>query len=512
MTERENKELLFKALQEKSKIAAQENFLKFIQYMNPLFVTSRHHEVIAEKLEYVESGDIRRLIVCMPPRSGKSLMVSEYFPAWFLGRHPDQQVLAVSYGIDLAKTWGKRVRDMIDSSEYQGIFDLEISKSTKAADRWETTKGGIYNASGVTGGIAGKGAHLGLIDDPLNEQDAYSKAAREHVTRWYPGGFLSRLMPGGRICMLSTRWNEEDLVGFVLREAEENPEQVQWELLSIPALLDDEGAKMLGYPEDTTFWPVDENMVDKAQLAGWPTIELKEKKASLPDYQWQALYMQRPSAVEGAIIKRNDWQRWMSKEPPECQYIVLSCDTAFGTTEASDYSALIVWGVFADPKLEPEDVQPQDQHFIALSSQKGRWEYPDLRRKVIEIYKEYKPDIILIEKKASGQSLIQDLQRTLLPVYAYQPDKDKVARAHACAPAFHQERVWVPTNLKSEYWVNQLIDECARFSGTGAARDDLVDATTQAILWVRDNLLLQFESDQYAEEEPTGFMGKKAYN
>jgi len=508
---------LIQALELRTQKAAQDNFLTFIQTMNPLFVVSRHHEVIAEKLEAVERGDTRRLIVTMPPRSGKSLMVSEYFPTWYLGRHPTHQALAVSYTGDFAKQWGKKVRDYIETDEYRTIFpNTQISRNTRAAATWTTTAGGIYNSAGITSGIAGKGAHIGLIDDPLNEQDAYSKAAREHVIRWWPAGFLSRLMPNGRIVVLSTRWNEEDLIGYVLQEAKENPEQAQWEILSIPAILDKPTATLLGPPcvEGETFWPVNEAMVDKAQLAGWPTQELLEKKASLPDYQWQALYMQRPSAVEGAIIKRDDWQLWQGLEPPECEYTLLSCDTAFETTNISDFSALCLWGVFADPNKEKMDLEPGDYHFICLSSEKGRWEYPELRQKVRDTYAEHRPDVILIEKKASGQSLIQELQRSLLPVAAYQPDKDKVARAHACSPAFHQGRVWIPDPLKYT-WAEQLMDECARFSATGSAKDDLVDATTQAVLWVRDNFLLNLSIDKWNDDwndwEEPAFARRRGY-
>jgi len=511
----EAKAQLLQALEERARLAAQNNFLDFIRVMNPLFVVSNHHRVIAEKLEAVEAGDIRRLIVTMPPRSGKSLMVSEYFPCWYLGRHPNHQALAVSYTGDFAKTWGKKVRDYITSPEYSAIFPgTEISRESRAAASWTTTAGGIYNSAGITSGIAGKGAHIGLIDDPLNEQDAYSKAAREHVIRWWPAGFLSRLMPNGRVVVLSTRWNEEDLIGFVLDQAKEHEDQVQWEVLSIPAILDDAGSNLLSLPKDETFWPVDEEMVDKAQLAGWSTKELLEKKASLPDYQWQALYMQRPSAVEGAIIKRDDWQIWQQPDPPECQYTILSCDTAFETNNQADFSALTLWGVFPDPEIEPEDIEPGDYHFICLSSVKGRWDFTDLRRKVREIYDEHRPDVILVEKKASGQSLIQDMQRSLLPVLAYQPDKDKVARAHACAPAFAQGRVWIPNPFNYK-WAEQLMDECARFSATGSSKDDLVDATTQAILWVRDNFLLDIALDRWDSEwdDPIvkRWRGKAAY-
>lgn len=500
LVELELKRKLRAALTEKAALIAQERFLTFVQLLRPMFTKARHHEIIAEHLEAVESGSIRRLMIWAPPRSSKSEMISRLFPAWWLGRHPNHEVLSVSYAVELAQTFGKEVRDIIQSPEYAQVFPAtRISASSRAMYHWETTAGGIYNAAGITGGIAGKGAHIGLIDDPLNEQDAYSKAKIEHVKRWWPAGFTSRLMPDARVIILSTRWNEEDLSGFVLRESENNSAQVPWTVLSIEALLEERGSKLLGYPVGTSFWPVNDEMKAKgSKLPGWSTKELKERRAGMPDYQWQALYMQRPSAVEGAIIMRDYWQKWKKTPLPVCQYKVLSLDTAFSTASTADYSACVVWGVFEPPNKEKEDIKGTDHNFIALHSEKGRWAFPELRQKVLDLYRKHTPDIILIEKKASGQSLIQDLERSLLPIYAYEPDRDKAARAHACTPLFKQGRIWTPDpELLENKWAAELIDECARFSPSGAAHDDLVDATTQAILWVRSNLMLRLEDEPH---------------
>lgn len=496
----EKKELHAKAI-ELAVQQASEHFLPFIELINPRFVRSRHHEIIAEHLEAVERGEIKRLMVFMPPRASKSFMISEYYPAWFMGRNSTKQVLAVSYGITLAEDFGRKVRNIINTDDYRRIFPtVSISSDSRAAAKWHTTDGGVYNAAGVTGGIAGKGAHLGLIDDPLNEQDSFSKARRDHVINWYPGGFTSRLMPGGRVVILMTRWHEDDLAGHLLSQigpGTKNP----WTILSIPAILDEDGAALLDLPKDGTFWPVKDDCPEDAELKGWPLEELLDKRQGpnpMPPYQWEALYMQQPIAEEGNILKRNYWSDWVAPDPPELEYTFLSCDTAFSTKSSADFSALVTWGVFRN-----EDNVPQ---LICLGSEKGRWEYPDLRNKIIDKYEYHNSDCILIEKQASGQSLIQDLYRAGLPVVPYQPDKDKVSRAHACTPLLLGGRVWIPFN---KGWASELINECSSFPS--GRHDDLVDATTQAILWVKDGMLVTHPRDPWEDKEDTPKKSRRGY-
>lgn len=468
--------------------AAQERLLPFIEFVNPFFVRGRHHEIIAEHMEAVESGEIKRLMVFMPPRASKSFMISEFFPAWYFGRHPRHQVLAISYNIDLAQDFGRKVRNIIRSPEYQRVFkDTKISQETRAANHWMTEAGGVYNAAGVTGRIAGKGAHLGLIDDPLNEQDAYSEAARKHVIRWWPAGFTSRLMPGGRVVVLQTRWHEEDLAGFLLEDIKTNPLQEKWTTLSIPALLDNAGSKLLGYMPGTTFWPPEPNPPSDAELAGWSTKELEMKKAGMPDYQWQALYMQNPTMEGGNIIKNEYWQDWTDDEPPELFYSFLSCDTAYSEKDTASYTAITHWGIFYNENNIP--------CLILLGAKKGRWPYHEMRDKIMLMYEELRPDVILVEQKASGQSLLQDLAVSGLPSHPFNPDRDKVARAHSISPLMNAGRVYAP--LRHD-WAQAVIDECAAFP-TGRDKD-YVDCTTQAVIWARDGLFISHPSDVAAME------------
>ena len=805
-------------------IEASQHFLPFCQFLNPLFVVSRHHEIIAEHLEAVERGDIRHLMVFMPPRSSKSFMISEYFPAWYLGKHPNQQVLSISYKTDLAEGWGRKVRDTVLSEDFRGIFpDCRISPGHRAMGSWGLTKGGVYNIGAIVGGVAGKGAHLGIIDDPLNEQDAYSQAARDHAIRWWPAGFTSRVMPDGRIIILmcltgdtdvlmgngtikklnsirpgdlistyedgkrtskpveffvpqgpkeifklvtpnhsvkgsgnhpflvkrekleyvrldqikpgdlivssfcnslgdepitleqawllgfmfgdgwvtehpnkqgamrwatcwaygideeqnekvlklfeqefgkapkktkfgyyrfeiaaagrwfkehglvgtaktkrvpdfiftsslrirqefltgfvaadghkdkkkqttirlankeligdlrnlayslgirpsnvhmqtrtyqpphspkpiiatnwafsfgarrevaefgfarvrsvepcgieevfdltvadnhnfianglvchNTRWHEEDLAGHVLRESENNPNQHQWTTLKIPALLDEQAATMLGYTPGTSYWPVPEDAPKEAQLKGWPTDELLKRKAGMPEYQWASVYQQDPKVEGGTIIKEDWWKIWDKADPPFLDYIIISCDTAFSTASTADFSVIQTWGVFRHKDTEDESASNK---MICLAVKKGRWEYPELVQRVVKQCKKYKPDVILVEKQSSGQSLIQDLLKTGWPVAPYNPDRDKIARAHSCTRLFKAGKLWLPKATEKMTWVKEFVHDCSIFPA--GKHDDTVDAATQAIIWAREQFLIQSDEDlgvdTFDEEAP----------
>jgi len=481
---------------------SQGRYLSFIQALDPSFCRSKHHEIIAEHLEAVERGDITRLMIFMPPRSSKSLMVSQYYPPWYLGKHPNHQVMAISYNIELAEKFGRFVRNVIQSPEYKQIFTkTSISKDARAAARWQTTEGGEYNAAGVTGGIAGRGWNLGLIDDPLNEQDAYSKPSREHVLQWYPAGFRSRQMPGGKVILLMTRWHDQDLAGHLLQESLSDPGKDQWTVIKIPALLDKVSSKLLSLPENTTYWPQHMDPPETSLLYGWTTEEVKQTKANMPPGQWQALYMQNPVVEGGNILKNIYWKRWNKKDPPECNYVFMSMDTAFSTKDSADFSVITTWGVFT----RTNEAKKKQNCLMLLGAKRGRWDFPKLRKETLISYEYHKPDAIVIEKKASGQSLIQELTQAGLPVMPFQPDKDKEARAHACVPMFYQGLIWAP----NKEWAEPLIEECARFPAS--PNDDFVDATTQAVRWVRDAMLI-FGTDEpweHIDEDSEGWSRKR---
>lgn len=829
LSEAEKKRVLELVFQRMA-LEAKDKFLPFIHFMDPHFCEGRHHQIIAEHLEALENNEFNRLAVWMPPRSGKSFLISKYFPAWFIGRHPRSQILAISYSIDQVKTWGRQVRSVVQDKNFQAVFPgVQVSPDFRAADQWTTTDGGIYNGAGITGGIAGKGASLGIIDDPINEQDAYSVAALKHVQRWYPGGFRSRLMPNGKIvltqCMTgdtqvlmgdktwkplseiekgdlvetwndgqfetktvlnsgitgndpiytiktgnhtvrcnnrhpflvwrpdelslqpsarttewvkaedlvvgdklvvayswkgdgkekrlskddawllgfmlgdgwvvkrhrrrkaeyatcvakgihktlnekvirlfkskwgvditltnagyyrtdkhrvgnwlarnglkpgvgakdkripsyiyrsrpaireaflsgfvaadgmlrssgrveiglanrelvadvkrlamslgykvsnisedhawrqppnsptpvwsecfrvsynidnkakvpfesksvtsisigasedvydlevednanfiaeglvvhNTRWNLEDLSGWLTQRAKENPELDQWKVLKIPGLLDLEAATMLGwtpelsgeYSPDTTYWPPAENPPEGAELTGWSTKYMKQTKLELPENQWQALYMQNPIPEGGAIFKDSYFQSWVEQTPPDCDFTMFSIDTAYSKKQKADFSAISYLGTW---KNETGFV-----NLIGLGAWKGRWSFPEQKAEIIRLYHEHKPDVILVEEKATGKSIIDELRLAGLPVAGFNPGRDdKATRAHACCPYIFDGRFWLPAHKE---WANDLRAELLRFTGTGNEKDDWVDTVTQAIIWLRQNNLLTISTD-----------------
>lgn len=501
--EKFSEEQLYYALE-----AARDDLLAFIMFMNPDFVVAPHHRLISDKLMSVFKGDILRQMIFMPPRSSKSFMMNEYFPAWTLGRMPNWQYIVASHSSPLAEGFSREVRNMVNSPAYKMVFPLvELRADSRAANRWHTTEKGVYTAVGTGGAVAGRGANLALIDDPISEQDAWSKAERKKIIRWWPAGLRSRLMPNGRIIICQTRWHQNDLSGWLLEQERVNEDADKWDVLSIPALINDEEAKMLNearekligqgfigedYPvlePGQTYWPVTpEYEHADFGLRGWHTSELEQTKKNMPDYQWQALYMQRPTAEEGNILKVSWWKDWNKYNPPQCEYVLVSMDTAFSTEEASSYSALITWGVFFD-----EDGQA---NLIMLGAQKGRWEYPTLRKKAFEIWSLHKPDIMLIEKKASGQSLLQDLKSSGIPVAEFLPDRDKVSRAHACTPVFNAGLIHAPTNKQ---WAQDVMHECAGFPSMEDT--DYVDCVTQAIIWLRKGSWLRHPDDMHWQGE-----------
>lgn len=823
-----------KELEESAQLAikaAREDLLAFALMIRPNFVVGPHHKVIADHLKMVWNGHIRRLMIFMPPRSGKSEMTSVLFPAWCLGHSPSWHTISVSHSATLAEDWSREVRNIVSTDIYQHIFpQVSLRQDSRAANRWHTTFRGVYTALGVGGHVAGRGAHLALLDDPISEQDAYSKAKRDRVNNWYPGGLRTRLMPGGRViltmCMVgdtkvsmadgtykelkdivpgdmvmawkngslvprkilnhtcqglddvfelktgnntvranarhpflvrsprgnyrwvklgeldnigknsclvvggenpinetatiteeeawllgfmfgdgwvthgerkfsgerknvyryatcwahgndpvveskvyslfeklfsvkmrkttfgyyrtdrkeigkwlvehglvgkaktkrlpsfifseplnireaflnghntadghirypgtsreywcmtisnrdlcedirhlarscgycpsnicsysgvgqppnspspikytnysfgwpknkkdsfhfrrvrsiksvgkelvydvevedaecfladglvshNTRWSVGDLAGWLLEQQKNNPDADKWTVLTFPALLDEQSAEELEiarerlinqgvispmYPNmevGKTYWPVLQGYGDEDEgLRGWKTEELISTRENTPPHEWNALYMQRPSLEEGNIIKSGWWKRWPQAKPPKCRYVFMSMDTAYSEKESADYSAITTWGIF-------NNENDRNPNLMLLGAQKGRWDFPELRKRTMDLYRFYQPDAILIEKKASGQSLIQDLRSMGVPVLEYNPEKDKVARAYASTPVFHGGRVWAPNNKN---WAEDVIYECGVFPS--GVSDDYVDTVTQAVLWARQS-------------------------
>lgn len=434
---------------------ARERLLACAVGLWPSYAPAPHHRAIAEKLEAVERGEIKRLMISMPPRHGKSLLCSEFFPAWYLGRNPEKQVIFATYSQDLAEDFGRRARNWLRDDAYRAIFPgVEIAADSSAASRFSVGQRGAYFAVGVGASITGRGADVLLIDDPLKgREEADSETMRRRLKDWYTSVAYTRLMPGGSIVIVQTRWHPDDLSGWILEEHAHE----KWEVLSLPAISADGKA----------LWP------DRYPLETLETI-----KATLPERDWSALYQQSPVVEGGNILKSHWWKKWEGKHPPECGYILQSWDTAFSEKDVktNSYNARTTWGVFVS--------QDGNRSLVMIEAWRGKVDYPTLRDEALKSYREHKPDCVIVEKKSRGQSLIQDLRRFGVPVVEYQPDADKVTRAYAVQAMLESGQIYYPPRR----WADEVINECALFPN--CVTNDYVDTCTQAWLRVRNAGLL----------------------
>ena len=446
-----------------------DDFLEFVKHMWPEFVEGYHHKIIAEKFNKLAKGEIKRLIVNMPPRHSKSEFASNYLPAWMIGRNPKLKIIQTTHTAELAVRFGRKAKNVIDSPEYQEVFKTKLQEDSKAAGRWETEGGGEYFAAGVGGAITGRGADLLIIDDPHKEQDAMSKEGFDKAYEWYTSGPRQRLQPGGAIVVVMTRWSTKDLTGRLM-QGQKEVKGDQWEVIEFPAIM----------PSGLPVWP-----------EYWKLDELEKVEATLPIAKWNAQWMQAPTAEEGALIKREWWQDWPHENPPQTEFIIQSYDTAFLKKETADYSAITTWGMFRDDENQ--------MHIILLDAEKDRYEFPELRRVAHESYLFWRPQMVLIEAKASGIPLTHELSRMGIPVVNYTPSKgnDKHVRVNTVAPFFESGRVWAPMHKQ---YAQEVIEECAAFPN--GSHDDYVDSMTQAIMRFRQGGFLLHPEDEQEEIKP----------
>ena len=455
----------------KKREVAQDKFIKFVEKVWPTFISGRHHKIMADAFERVANGELKRLIINMPPRHTKSEFASYLLPAWFLGKFPHKKVIQTSHTAELAVGFGRKVRNLVDSEVYNGIFpELNLQADSKAAGRWNTSKGGDYFAIGVGGAVTGKGADLLIIDDPHSEQEAALAQVNPEIYdktyEWYTSGPRQRLQPGGAIVIVMTRWSQKDLTGQVLKSAAQRGGE-EWKVIEFPAIM----------PSGKPLWP-----------EFWSLEELEALKEELPNSKWQAQYQQQPTSDASAIIKREWWQIWEHDSPPHCEFIIQSWDTAFLKSERADYSACTTWGVF----YKDDDTGERQANIILLNAFKKRMEFPELKQRAYEEWKEWEPDAMIVEAKAAGSPLIFELRQMGIPVSEFTPSKgnDKIARLNAVADLFASGRVWVP----NRNWAEELVEEVAAFPA--GEHDDMVDSMTQALLRYRQGGFLRLPTDE----------------
>jgi predicted phage terminase large subunit-like protein len=461
--------------------ACEDNFLTFVRSVWPEFIAGRHHKIIAEKLEQIARGEIKRLIINMPPRHTKSEFASYLFPAWMIGKRPQMKIIQATHTTELAVNFGRKVKNLLETEEYQEIFpNCELAADSKASGRWDTKSGGMYYAVGVGSNLAGRGGDLIIIDDPHSEQTAMSASGFENAWEWYTAGPRQRLQPGGAIVLVQTRWSEKDMTGQLVKNMTKDERADQWEVVELPAIM----------PSGDSCWP-----------EFWSVDELLSVKASVPPYQWNAQYQQNPTAEEMSILKRDWWRLWDREQVPNLEYVIQSYDTAFSKRETADYSAITTWGVF-----RPEETGGP-AHLILLDAKKGRWDFPELKDIALDLFNYWEPETVIVEAKASGMPLTQELRQMGIPVVNFTPSRgnDKLTRVHSISPLFEAGMVWAP----DEPWATELIEECAAFPN--GSHDDLVDSTTQALMRYRQGNFVSIPTDDWEEDEGSMNLSAASY-
>jgi predicted phage terminase large subunit-like protein len=507
--------------------AARDHFLPFVTLMWPDFIPGAHHTIMAEAFEEVVKGNIKRLIINMPPRFTKSELSSWLLPAWVMGRKPTEKVIQASNTEALASGFGRKVRNLIsgdnnDTDQTVNMFkrvfpNVWLAKDSQAAAGWHTNRGGEYFAIGVNGKVTGKGASLAVLDDLHSEQEAKqaetNPAVFDMVWSWYSSGIRQRLQPGGKIVIPMTRWSKRDIAGRLIKQMQdaEGPAD-KWEVISFPAILDE------GEPTERSMWP-----------GFWPLDELQKTRAALPVAKWQAQYMQEPTSDTAAILKREYWRiwgedkevdlkegrtscpspqhavAWGQGKPPACDYIIQSWDCATGTKDRSHPSAMTEWGVF---RTEDSKTGKTINNIFLLSSFKRRMEFPELKAKAKQFYEESMPDSLLIENKSAGIQLLQEFRAMGIPALSFDKSSrgkstgvrgvgtnDKTARANIIVDIFASGYVWAPDTRFAE----EVIMQCADFPN--GEEDDLVDTTVQAMMRFRAGGLIRTEHDEEEERD-----------
>lgn len=465
-------ELVDEVLERRGVEAMQRDFLKFILQMQPDYLMGVHLKRLGGLLMAIESGLKDRILVNVAPRHGKSQMISIYFPAWYLGRHPDHKVIMASHTADLAVDMSRKVRNIMQTTEYRRIFpEVQIASDAKAAGKWNTNRGGEFYACGVGGALAGRGAHLLLIDDPFSEQDVISGNydVFDKVYEWYAYGARTRLMPNGKIAILHTRWSQKDLTARLIKDGAINPKSDQFELFEFPAILNE------GEANEKPLFP-----------EMWSLESLLRTKASMPLFQWNAQFMQSPTNADAAIVPKDWFQTWEKEDPPEVDFVVMALDAAVKSGERNDYNALTTWGVWQNEETKRTEI-------ILLNVINKRMDFPQLKDLVLEEYNEWEPDSLIIEDTANGAPLIQEFRLMGIPLQAFKPHRgsgDKAMRLSSVADMIRDKMVWVPQTR----WAEELVEQVSAFPS--GDHDDLCDSMYLALRRIRQGGFVRLSTDE----------------
>ena len=444
---------------------ARRNLARFTSYTYSDYQANWHHLKLCEYLERWAFGDIDRLMVFMPPRNGKSELVSRRLPAYLFGKEPDASIIACSYGSDLASRMNRDVQRIIDSPEYYELFP---NTTLNGSNVRTTAKGsylrnsdifeivdhkGVYKSSGVGGAITGMGMKYGIIDDPYkNRQDANSETIRNGIWDWYVSTFYTRLEKGGKILITLTRWHQDDLAGKLLRIAENDPTADQWTVLEFPAIAEGELHSDDQRKEGEALWP------DK-----YPLEELYKIKSTVGSYEWNALFQQRPAPSEGTLFNRSWWQ-YYDTLPSKIDEYLISWDLTFKDNSDNDY---VVGQCWAKSGVD----------MYLIDQVRAKMDFPTTVQAVRSFSRKHpKARAILVEDKANGPAVISTLKREISGIIPINPQGSKIARAQAVTPMIEAGNVHLP--IKASF-TGDIVEECSAFPN--GRHDDMCDCMTQAL-------------------------------
>lgn len=426
--------------------------IAYAAYQWPGYKDASHHRLIARHLEAVERGDIKRLMITMPPRHGKSMLASEFFPAWYLGRNPDHYVVTATYAQELADDFGRKVKNQIEDEGYKAIFPgVSLADDSKSAKRFHIdgniggyehaiSQRGAFYAVGVGGPLTGRGAHLLLIDDPVkNREDAESEIIRKKTKDWYTSTAYTRLMPGGRIVIIQTRWHEDDLAGWLQAEHEHEG----WVVLNLPAI-DEQG---------NALWP-EQYDIDA----------LEKIRRALPPRDWSALYQQAPSPETGDYFKR-EWLHEYDKAPPRETMLIYGGSDYAVTDNGGDYTVHVVVGLDPEGRMYLLDLwrgqASSDTWVDAFCDLVLKWKPIGWAEETGQIKSGVGP--FLVRRMMDKQAYVA---RESFPTRG-----DKAVRAQSIRGSMAMKGLYVPRNAE---WKNSLISEMMSFPV--GVHDDQVDA------------------------------------
>ena len=492
---------------------AQNTFMGFVNRVWPDFIGGRHHSIMAKAFERVANGECKRLIINMPPRHTKSEFASYMLPAWFLGKYPNKKIIQCSNTAELAVGFGRKVRNLVNSADYQAVFPTKLSSDSKAAGRWNTDRGGDYFAIGVGGAVTGKGADVLIIDDPHSVEGASSDQQRQSTLEWFTEAVPTRLNNPKKsaIVVVMQRLHEEDVSGIILDR------KMGYDHLCLPMR-----ATLWRKDFPTKLGFVDPRMEEGELLfpARFPPEVVDRDEKTMGPYATAGQHQQEPAPRGGGIIQREWWKPWEEANYPPMDFVVAALDTAYTEKAENDPSALTVWGVFSGSQaltahnfIRPngqmtsfgqqqgmfdEALQVRAKTYLNMNSAprvvlmyawQERLELHNLVNKVASTCRRMKVDKLLVENKASGHSVAQELKRVfghedfmvqIADIRGGSRGLDKVARLHSVAHLFAEGMIYAP----DKQWAEMVIQQAAVFPR--GKHDDLVDTVSMALRHLRD--------------------------